>query len=279
MTLSKSERDDGWTEIDSRSAAFRAIVRELFEHRELMRLLVQRDLRVRYAQTVLGVAWALIQPVAVMAVLVLLLGRHPLARSSALPYWLVVLTGMVVWTFFSQALDYGANSLLANSALLTKSWVPRMALPIASSSSYLVDLAIAVMVLAVASAAHVEQWARFAILPFVLALLWLFTSALSSTLAAWTVIYRDVRHALRFVLQLLLFASPVVYPSSVVPDSLKHVYALNPIVGVIDTFRWVYTDKQFPAAALGLGLSVTLLCCLVSLSTYSRMQDRLADFA
>lgn len=214
-------------------------LRELLEHRELLGFLAWRDITVRYRQTLLGAAWALLQPMAAMAAFSLVFGRLARLPSDGLPYPLFAFCGLLPWQCFATALGASANSLVGNAALISKVYFPRLVLPIASTAPALVDLAVSLLALLVMMAGYgVRPTARWLLLPLLIA--WLPLASLSAGLwlSALSVRYRDVRHTLPFLTQLWMFVSPVVYPASLFPVSVRPWLGLNPMAGVVETYRW-----------------------------------------
>ena len=216
-------------------------------YRELLFFLIWRDVKVRYKQTALGVAWAVLQPLLTMFVFSLFFGRLARIASDGLPYPVFNLAGLVPWTFFAFGLNEAATSVVGSRHLITKVYFPRLAIPLATVLAGLVDFAIAFVLLLT-----VMAW--YGIVPgpealFVIPLVLLaFVTALGAGLwlAALNVQYRDVRYVLPFLTQLWLFATPIVYPSSLVPAPWRPVYGLNPMVGVVDGFRWALLGSAPP---------------------------------
>jgi homopolymeric O-antigen transport system permease protein len=249
-------------------------LREFWRYRDLLYILAWRDIKVRYAQTVLGVSWTLIQPIALT--LVFTYGFHRLGNieTEGVPYTVFALTGVIFWTFFSRAVTQGSDSLVENAALVTKIYCPRMLIPIASIVSALVDLALSlVLVLVVTSFyGYYPTWRYVLLVPVVLVGL-AFAAALTSLLAAINVRYRDVRYGIPFFVMLWLFISPVAYPIE------NPVAALNPLVGIIDAFRWCLVGTPVTAWSLGLALAATIGTIIVGTGYFMRAERTLADVA
>ena len=214
---------------------------ELWRYRELLYFLAWRDLKVRYKQTALGIAWAVLQPVMYMVVFTLFFGRLAGLYAEGKPYALLALSGSVIWLFFANSVSLAAGSLVGNAPLLTKVYFPRLLVPIAPVVAALVDLALALGVLAAVMAGYRyfpgggEHF--LFVLPFVL-LAVATAIGVGSLLAAVNVRFRDVRYVVPFLMQLWLFASPVVYSAELLPDSWRTAYYLNPMAGVVEGFRW-----------------------------------------
>ncbi len=215
-------------------------LRELWEYRELLYFLVWRDIKVRYKQTLLGAAWAVIQPFMTMVVFSIFFGRLAGVPSDGIPYPIFAYSALVVWTFFANGLGAAADSLVASSNLLKKVYFPRLIIPISGVLNGLPDFGIAFVVL-------LGMMLFYGVAPIPAAVIWLpiflllaFVTALGVGLwlSAFNVQYRDVRYILPFLIQLLLFATPIAYPASLLPEPFRVLYGLNPMVGVVEGFRW-----------------------------------------
>lgn len=217
-------------------------LKETWGYRELLFFLVWRDIKIRYKQTLVGAGWAIIQPVMAMVVFTIFFGRLAGLPSDGLPYPVFFLAALVPWTYFSAALTASTNSMVDNQKLITKVYFPRLILPLASVLSGLVDFGIALVVL-LAMLAYYAIVPPLAILLVPLFLLMAVATALAVGLwlSALNAIYRDVRYVVPFLVQFWMFASPVVYPASLVPAKWAWLYGLNPMAGVIEGFRWSLT--------------------------------------
>jgi lipopolysaccharide transport system permease protein len=253
-------------------------VRELWEHRDLGLFLVWRDLKVRYKQTVLGVAWAVLQPLAMMVVFAVFLGQIEGIAPEGVPYALFALAGLVPWTLFSQSLIGASNSLVNSQSLISKVYFPRLLLPIAGVGSFVVDFFVSLLLLLVVTPLFGY--------PLTLTILWLPVFALFAVLAALAVgtwlaalnaRYRDVRHAVPFLVQLWLFASPVAYSITLVPESLRPLFALNPMTGVIAGFRWALLGGDPPNAAILVSMLATLVILVGGIAYFRRVERSFAD--
>jgi lipopolysaccharide transport system permease protein len=212
---------------------------ELWEYRELLYFLTWRDIKVRYKQTALGAAWAIIQPIMTMAVFSLFFGRLAKVPSDGIPYPLFSFAALVPWTFFSNGLSQSSNSLVGSSTLITKVYFPRLALPIATVLSCVVDFALALAVLLVMMLYYgVAPTANVLWVPVFLLLATVTSLGVGLWLAALNVQYRDVRYVVPFLTQLWMFMTPIAYPSSLLSEPWRTVYGLNPMVGVVEGFRW-----------------------------------------
>jgi lipopolysaccharide transport system permease protein len=260
----------GWAPLD---------VRELWEHRELLYFLVWRDLKVRYKQTVLGVAWAVLQPLLTMVVFSVFFGKLAGIPSDGLPYPIFSFAALVPWTFFSYGLTQSANSLVSDEQLVRKVYFPRMVIPAATVLSGVVDFVLAFALLlgmmlyyGIALTLHI-LW----LIP--LLLLTLVTSlGIGLWLAALNVQYRDVRYTVPFLTQLWLFATPIAYPSSILREPWRTVYGLNPMAGVVVGFRWALlgTDTA-PGPIIVVSALAALLLLVGGMFYFRRMEHTFAD--
>jgi len=252
---------------------------ELWEYRELLHFLTWRDIQVRYKQTLLGAAWAILQPLMTMVVFSLFFGKLAKMPSDGLPYPLFSLAALVPWTFFAYALNQSANSLVQSANLIKKVYFPRLAVPIASVLSGVVDFAVALaLLLAMMPCYGVNPtWKIVWLAP--LFLLALITSlGVGVWLAALNVQYRDVRYVVPFLTQFWLFATPIAYPSSLLPEPWRTVYGINPMVGVVEGFRWALLGA---ATAPGPMVAVSALAALAVLASgvayFRAMEKTFAD--
>ncbi len=254
---------------------------ELVAYRDLFRFLVWREVKVRYAQSAIGIGWAIIQPLFSMVVFSIVFGRLAKVSSDGVPYALFSFAALVPWTYFSNALVDGANSLVSNASMLSKVYFPRLLMPLSSVIAKLVDFAIAMTILAALMMwyGHPPTWGALA-LPLLVFLMMLTAAGLGLWLTALAVQYRDIKHAMNFVSQLLMYAAPVVYPASLIPEQYRLAYALNPMVGVIEGFRAALLGTNpMPWDLIAVGtasaLTIALTGCL-----YFRSRERLfADVA
>lgn len=255
-------------------------IRHLWNHRELLLFLAWRDIKVRYKQTVLGFAWAVLQPLLTMIIFTLLFGRLAGIRSDGVPYPLFAYAGLLPWLFFSNAVTNSGNSLVLNHSLLTKIYFPRVILPAASVAAGLADFAVAFLVLVALMAWYrvVPGWAIFMLPP-----LGLLVSSLAlgvgMGLSALNVKYRDVRHALPFVVQTWMFLSPVIYPPTILPEQWRWLLALNPMTGIIEGFRAALFPRPFDWDSLSVSVGITVLCLVSTASYFRRVERTFADIA
>jgi len=254
-------------------------VREYVGAHELLYFLVLRNLKLRYKQTLLGATWAVLQPLLTMAVFTVIFGRLARLSSDGLPYEVFALAALVPWTYFANALAQAGNSLVDQHQLLTKVYFPRLLLPLAAVLAGLVDLSIScVMLLVVLAGFGIEPPLRLLGAPAFALLATAAAFAPGLWLAAFNVRYRDVRYVIPFLVQIWLFATPVAYSGSLVPERWRLVYGLNPMVGVVDGFRWMIAPAApFPAAELASGLVAVALVLLAGLFVFRRMEQSFAD--
>jgi lipopolysaccharide transport system permease protein len=251
---------------------------ELWSHRDLALLLALKDLKVRYKQTLLGVAWVVLQPVAGAAIFTLVFGRFDALSGGDYPYALVVYTGLIIWLYISGSVGAAARSLVEQRELLTKVYFPRVLAPTAAVVPPLVDLAVSLAVAAVFMAVYgAEPSFALVLLPVWVGFALLLALGVGSWLAALNVKYRDVRHALGFFLQMWLFASPVVYSSETVAEQWQTLYALNPAVGIIDGFRWSLASGPAPGPEVLISFATTVLTLVLGLVYFQRAERSFAD--
>jgi lipopolysaccharide transport system permease protein len=234
--------------------------RDLWRYRELFRVLAWRDLSVRYKQTVIGVLWALIRPILTMLVFTIIFGRIArLPTDGNAPYALMVFAGILPWSFFSSGLSEASNSLINNTSLISKVYFPRLIVPIATIVVAFVDFLISFCILLVLMGwySFLPDW-RIMVLPVFALLAFLATVGPALWITSLNVKYRDFRYVIPFIVQFGLYVSPVGFSSSVVPDQWRLLYSLNPMVGVIDGFRWCILHGQSELYLPGLLVSVAV---------------------
>ena len=253
-------------------------VRELWAYRELALFLALRDLKLRYKQTAFGIAWAIIQPLGAAVIFTIVFGRLAGLPSDGLPYAVFVFAGMIAWSYVSGSVTAAADSLVEHRALVTTVYFPRLLAPLAAVLPGLVDLAISLSILAVFMAVYgVAPSAAIVLLPVWLAALVGVSVAAALWLSALNVLYRDVRYALAFLIQLWLFASPIVFPSSLVDGLWRYVYSANPLVGVLDGFRWSLVGAPPPGREDVVSLAVGLVLLVTGAVYFQKVERRLGD--
>lgn len=254
-------------------------VRNLWDHRDLLYFLAWRDIKVRYSQSFLGVAWALLQPLAMMAIFTVFLGRLAKVPSDGIPYPVFAFTGLVFWTYFSNAVNGATESLVNSANMVSKVYFPRILIPFAALLSWIPDLVIASVLSAGLMLIYGIVPAPTIVLLPVFALLALLAAASVSTwLSALNVTYRDVRYAVPFIIQLWLFATPIVYPASLVPERWRLLFGLNPMAGVVEGARWALFRNEAPKWGLmGVSLAATLVLFVGGLFWFRRVEHNFAD--
>ena len=254
-------------------------LRDLWQYRELLFFLTWRDIKVRYKQTVLGAAWAVIQPLFTMLVFTLFFGRLAKVPSDGVPYPLFSYTALLPWQLFAYALTESSNSVVANERLITKVYFPRLVVPLASIFAGLVDFVIAfTLVIGMMVWYGVRPTWAILTLPFFVILAMAAALGVGLWLSALNVQYRDVRYTLTFVVQFWLLASPVAYSSTLVPVRWRPLYGLNPMAGVIEGFRWALLGKAHaPGVMLWVSVVIVGLVLAGGLYYYRRMEKTFAD--
>jgi lipopolysaccharide transport system permease protein len=264
--------------IESEDAGVRFAFADLWAYRELLYFLTWRDIKVRYKQTALGASWAIIQPLATMLLFTIVFNRLAGLGTGRVPYPLFTYTGLLIWTFFSNAVTNSTNSLINNTNLITKVYFPRSFIPAAAVAAGVVDLFIAGLILVGLLLYYgVAPDSGLAFLPLFLLLAVMLAWAVGMLISALTVKYRDLRHALPFLIQFWMFASPVIYPSSIVPGRWRHLIALNPLTGIIEGFRAALTGGTFDRTATLLAVVVTVIVLAFSFYLFRRIEETFAD--
>lgn len=263
------EPNRGWSALD---------LGDLWAYRELLYFLTWRDVKVRYKQTELGVAWAIIQPLFTMLVFSLFFGRLAGVPSDNVPYPIFAFTGLVAWTFFSNAITTSGNSLVGSAHLITKVYFPRMIIPGAAVAAGLVDFAIAFVILVVLMIYYGMGFTwNMLMFPVMVLLTTLLALGMGMWLSALNVKYRDVRFALPFMVQLWMYLSPIIYPTSFLPAKLRLLLLLNPMTGIIEGYRSSLFGHPFKWLALAISAAITLLLLIYSSYAFRRMEKSFAD--
>jgi lipopolysaccharide transport system permease protein len=253
-------------------------LRDLWQYRDLLYILTMRDIKVRYKQTLLGAAWAIIQPLFTMLIFTLFFGKLAGMPSDGIPYPIFAYAGLLPWTFFSNAVTNSGNSLVGNSNLITKIYFPRMIIPMASVASGLLDFVIAFGLLVVLMFYYgVGLSINLLMLPVLLVLTSFLAIGVGMWMSALNVKYRDIRYALPFLIQLGMFASPIIYPLSLVPEKWRWVMALNPLAGQIEAYRSAFFGKPFDWLSLGISAVLTFAVLIYSAYNFRRMEKSFAD--
>ncbi|MEO5858736.1 MAG: ABC transporter permease [Pyrinomonadaceae bacterium] len=251
---------------------------DLWVYRELLQALVLRDIKVRYKQTVLGLAWAVIQPLFLMLVFASVFGRMSGMPSDGLPYPLFAFAGLVPWTFLANTINTSGNSLVGNSSLITKVYFPRMIIPLSSVISGLIDFAISFALLVLLTLYYGPILsASLLMLPVLILLTALLAASIGLVASAVNVKYRDVRYALPFLIQVGIFLTPVIYPLSLVPDKWQWLLRLNPATGIIEGFRSAMFGLPLDWQGIGVSATITVALLFCSFVIFHRMERTFAD--
>ena len=256
----------GWVSLNLRS---------LWEYRELLYFLTWRDIKVRYKQTALGAAWAILQPMATMLIFSLFFGRLVKVPSDGIPYPIFAFAALVPWTFFANGLNQSSNSLIASANLLKKVYFPRLAIPIATVLAGVVDFILAFVVLLLLIAYYrITPTINIVWTPLFLALAFVTSLGVGLWMSALNVKYRDVRYVVPFLIQIWLFATPVAYPSSLLSQPWRTIYGLNPMVGVVEGFRWALLGTNTAPGLMVAASAVAALLILISGAFYFRYMEK-----
>jgi len=248
---------------------------ELWAHRELVYFLIWRDIKVRYKQTALGASWAILQPVLTMLIFSVFFGRLAKVPSDGVPYPLFSFVGLVPWMFFSNGMTVASNSLVHHANLLTKVYFPRMAIPLSTVVAGVVDFILGfIVMLGLIAWYGIVPTAAVVFLPFFLLLALTTCLGVSLWLAAVNVQFRDIRYTMPFLTQFWMFATPIAYPSSLLSEPWRTFYGLNPMVGVVEGFRWALLGVDTAPGKMLIASSIVAVCFLVSGAFYFRRMER-----
>lgn len=265
--------------IESSKAWVPVNLSDLWSYRELLYFLMWRDIKVRYKQTLLGALWAILQPLTTMIIFTYFFGILARIPTDDVPYPIFFYTGLLIWTYFSGAVTNGANSLLGNTNLITKVYFPRLIIPAAAVGAGLVDFAIASVLLIglVMYYSFPVTSGYFMLLPLI-TMTTLFALGMAVWLSALNVRYRDVRYALSFVIQVWMFVTPVIYPSTLVPEQWRWILLLNPLTGIVEGFRAALFGKEFNWLALAYSSVFTLVLLVYAAYQFRRMERHFAEY-
>jgi lipopolysaccharide transport system permease protein len=254
-------------------------LRELWDYRDLAFFLVKRDVSIRYRQTLIGTVWAILQPLLLAAVFSVFLGHYAKVKSGAgVPYPVFAVAGMAMWLYFSQAMQFASDSTVSSRELISKVWFPRMIIPISAVLPPLIDFIPAFLVAVVVELAYgIVPPVQIVLMPLIAVLTLFVALGAGLWLSALNVRYRDIRLAVPFLIMVGLFVTPIIYPFDQVPEAVQPFYALNPLVGVLETYRWMlFPDADWPGWLLAIPLTVAVVL-LVSGAWYFARAER--DFA
>lgn len=261
--------------IEKRSGLLRIDWAELWEYRELLYTLVEREIKVRYKQTAIGVSWVLLQPLIAMLIFTVIFGRMAKMPSDGIWYPAFILTALLPWAYFSQAITRSGTSLVTSANLVTKVYFPRMLLPLSAVVSPLIDFLLAMgLLFGLLMYAGIPLTWKVITLPGFVLIAMLTATGVGLFVSATNVKYRDVGHAIPFVVQIWMFVSPIVYPVSLVPERWKLLYGLNPMAGVIEGFRWALLGKSAPDPFMMGASIVMVIVVLIGGVVYFRQMER-----
>jgi lipopolysaccharide transport system permease protein len=264
--------------IESRGPVPAVYFRELWQYRELLRFLAIRDIKVKYKQTVLGGLWAVLQPFLSMVVFTIFFGHLTQIPSDEMPYPIFVYTALLPWQLFSNGISNAGNSLVASSNLISKVYFPRLIIPTASLGAGLIDFSVAFMLLIGMMVTYgIYPGIQIVLFPFLLLFAIVATLGVGLILSALNVAYRDFRHAIPFLVQFWLFATPVIYPSSIVPESWRWLLNLNPMAGLISAFRSSLLDQPVLWQDLAISVAMSLALLLLGIWYFTKTERRFAD--
>jgi lipopolysaccharide transport system permease protein len=261
--------------IERDHALLRGELTALWEFRELFLFMIWRDVKTRYKQTALGVGWALLQPLLTTAIFTVIFTSFARMPSEGIPYPLFALAGLLPWSYFAQAVSRSSMGLVGNANLISKVYFPRLILPLSATATPLVDFVLTFAVLLGLMAWYgVVPTTPIVVLPVFILLGFAAAFSISLWLSALNVKYRDVTHLVPFLIQIWMYASPVVYPASMVPENWRYLYAINPMVTVVEGFRWCLLGAPAPDAALGAVSGVATLAAMAGGLTYFKATER-----
>ena len=268
IEITKIKPSGSWIHLD---------IRELLRHRELFYFLTLRDVKIRYKQTAIGVAWAVLQPVLTVAIFTVIFSRFAQFDTGKIPYPLLALSGLIIWLFVHNAISMASTSFVSNTNLVTKVYFPRIILPASAALAGLVDLAISLVILTLFAIYYrtIVTW-QVALAPIFLVMAIVLTISFGTLFSALNVRFRDVKFALPFMLQVWMIASPVFYPASILSEKWRLVFAINPLTGILDGFRSSLFGVAFDWQVIGISLVSTVVVALFSLFVFKWME---ADFA
>lgn len=255
--------------------------KELHDYKDLFLFLIWRNIKVRYAQSAIGIGWAILQPVATMVVFTVVFGRLVGLESNGAPYAVFTFAALVPWTYFANCLTEGTGSMVTNAQMISKIYFPRLIMPIATIGARLVDFLIAFAVLGLLMAYYgIMPNVGILMVPVLIVIMAMSATGLALLLTALAIQFRDVNYGIGFGVQLLMYAAPVVYPASLIPDRYQHLYALNPMVGVIEGFRSALLGtRSMPWDLIGIGGVVAIILFFAGMFYFRRKEHIFADVA
>ena len=253
--------------------------KEIFEYKDLLYFLILKDIKARYAQSVIGIGWAIIQPLFFMLVFTVIFGKLAKIDSEGVPYQIFSFTALVPWTFFSNAMADSANSLSANLNLITNIYIPRILIPLSATIGKFIDFIIAFLILIVLLLFYSYFPDQKIILIFMyIFLMFISAFAFGLILGTMSIQYRDIRYALPFGIQLFMYASPVAYSTNMIPEKYHIIYALNPMVTVVEGFRNIFLNiENITVEMILVSFSISFLCLMIGIIYFSKTERIFAD--
>lgn len=278
-TIRQDSPGYGYEKVIERQAGWRSLnLKALWAYRELLWVLISRDIKVRYKQTVMGASWALIQPVATMILFSFVFGRLAKIPSDGFPYPVFVYAGLLPWTFFAASLSSSSNSLVGQQQLISKVYFPRLIIPLSSVGACLVDFAIASLVMLVLMMHYgVAVTVNILAIPALVLATVFIALGVGTLLSALTVTYRDFRYVVPFMIQFWMFATPVVYPTSMIPANWQWAWFLNPMAGLIEAFRSAFLGRPFDTGGILLSALSAIAVFVLGIYYFEKMERRFAD--
>jgi lipopolysaccharide transport system permease protein len=254
--------------------------RAVWEYKDLLYLLVRRDLKNRFQQTFIGVLWIVLQPLLQMLIFYIIMGLLVRVPTGDVPYPVFYLSGYIVWQVFQQIINGSAYSLIGNIGIITKTYFPRLVLPLSSAIGAVIDFVISFVILLIFLLSNgYSMSARYLLLPFLLILTLVFSLGIGLIFGALMVVFRDTKNLLGFVLQIWMFMTPIMYPTSIAPEEFKFIFYINPLTGLVQAFRWVFLrSATLPSIGYFLlsGLSALVLI-VIGMIVFRKMETRVAD--
>lgn len=254
--------------------------KEIWQYRDLLYILIWRNIKVRYKQTLIGAAWAIFQPVVTMGIFTVFFGRLVKIPSDGIPYAIFVYTGLIFWNYFSTALNSASNSLVEDESIIKKVYFPRLIVPIATAATPIIDFVFASLAISILMIIYkfTPSYQGFLLLPVLIFITFLASSGLGLFLASLNVKFRDVRYVLGFFIQILLYVTPVIYPASVVPQQYRWILNLNPMAGVITTARDTMLKNLNPDwKLLSISLGISLIFVIAGIIYFRKTERFIAD--
>ncbi len=253
-------------------------IKEIRAYRDLFLFLVWRDIKVMYAQTILGFFWAILQPLIQIVIFTVVFGKIARVSTDGIPYFLYASVGIIPWTYMSQAMQQSSQSMIQYQGILSKIYFPRLLFPITPILSRLVDFAISILiVIAVIAYYRISITWNIVFIPLFILMMAMASSAVGMWLSSLAIRFRDVKHAMTFVIRMLIYTAPIVYSASTIPAKYRFLYSLNPIVGVVEGFRACFLGLALPWTYIWPGMAATVVIFILSAYYFKRMEQIFAD--